>query len=326
MKRKSSIPLISVVIPVYNGELTIEDTVESVLNQTFMDFELIVINDGSIDSTLDILSKFQDSRIKVFSYPNAGLSASRNRGIKHGCGELISFIDADDLWTNDKLNAQLNSLRENPDAAVSYSWTDFIDMSGNLLGIGVRHTANGYVFPDLLKFFFIGSGSNALIYRHVFDEVGGFDETLTSAEDLDMFLRIAARYHFSVVPKHQILYRISDDSMSRNIIRQERESLKVIENVYSREPGKNFLHLRKDTYASLYIYLAAHTLRGEPDREKGVLAAKFLWRSIKYNLFIIKQVKYILMLIFKIVIVILLPPHIAWSLRKTVKSLKEDIF
>ena len=90
-------PLISVIIPVYNGEITIKETIDSVLTQTFLDFELIVINDGSQDLTLKIVSSILDPRLKVFSYPNAGLAATRNRGISHASGEYISFIDADDL-------------------------------------------------------------------------------------------------------------------------------------------------------------------------------------------------------------------------------------
>jgi glycosyltransferase involved in cell wall biosynthesis len=107
-------PLISVVIPVYNGEKTIQETIKSVLNQTFQSLELIIVNDGSNDETLKVISIIKDPRIKVFSYPNAGLSASRNRGLAHATGEYISFIDADDLWTPDKLEAQLKVLQENP--------------------------------------------------------------------------------------------------------------------------------------------------------------------------------------------------------------------
>ena len=317
--------LISVIIPVYNGELTIEETVKSVLNQTFQDLELIVIDDGSVDSTLDVLSRIQDPRLKVFSYPNAGLSASRNRGIDRACGEFISFIDADDLWTDDKLEAQLKSLRENPEAAVSYSWTDFIDMSGNLLGFGIHHTANGYVFPNMLKFFFIGSGSNALIRKHVFDELGQFDETLTSAEDLDMFLRIASQYQISAVPESQIFYRITDNSMSRNVVRQERETLKVIDRAFAHEPGKSFIHLKKITYSNLYVYLAAHTLRGLPDREAGLIAVRFLWNALRNYPCILRQAKTISIVIFKIISVILLPPKQAKSLRELMKLFTNHI-
>ena len=88
-------PLISVIIPAYNAEKTILETIESVLKQTFLDFELIIINDGSQDSTVEIISSLQDSRIKLFCYPNSGLSASRNRGIFHATGDYISFLDAD---------------------------------------------------------------------------------------------------------------------------------------------------------------------------------------------------------------------------------------
>lgn len=313
--------LVSVIVPVYNGELTIEETVKSVLDQTFVDFELIVINDGSVDSTLDILAKFQDPRLRVFSYPNSGLSASRNRGIDHACGGFISFIDADDLWTSGKLAAQVNSLRENPEAAVSYSWTDFIDRSGNSLGYGIHHTVNGYVFPDLLMSFFIGSGSNALVRKKAFEEVGRFDETLTAAEDLDMFLRLAARYPFSAVPAPHVLYRITDDSMSRNVIRQEGECLKVIERAFAREPGRFLLHLKKHTYANLYMYLAAHAVRGVPERQNGLIAARFLWRSIRSDPFVLKRVKTVCMLVFKIVTVISLPPQQARRLRDSVKSI-----
>src|SRR5919202_991349 len=142
--------LISVIIPVYNGEKTIQETIESVLKQTFSNFELIVIDDGSQDSTLQIVSTIQDTRLKIFSYSNAGVSTSRNRGLSHATGEFISFIDADDLWTLDKLESQLKALQENPNAAVAYSWTNWIDRSNQLLGRGSYLPEQGDVFAKLL--------------------------------------------------------------------------------------------------------------------------------------------------------------------------------
>src|SRR5690242_20728341 len=99
-------PQISVIIPVYNGERTILETIASVQQQTFSDFELIVINDGSTDRTLELLNSVEDPRLKILSYSNGGLPVARNRGISHATGEFITFIDADDLWTSDKLEAQ----------------------------------------------------------------------------------------------------------------------------------------------------------------------------------------------------------------------------
>jgi glycosyltransferase involved in cell wall biosynthesis len=138
-----SLTTISVVIPVYNGERTIFEAVNSVLAQTFRDFELIVIDDGSQDTTTEILAAIHDSRLRVFSYTNAGVAASRNRGIELASGEFISFLDADDLWTPDKLELQLNALRNHPEAAVSYSWTDFIDETGKQVDYGIYPTVNG---------------------------------------------------------------------------------------------------------------------------------------------------------------------------------------
>ncbi|MGA9380619.1 MAG: glycosyltransferase family A protein, partial [Phormidium sp.] len=136
-------PLISVIIPAFNSEKTIRETIESVLHQTFSDFELIVINDGSTDAILEIVTSIKDPRIKVFSYPNTGVAASRNRGFSHSCGEFIAFLDADDLWTADKLEAQLKALQENPQAAVAYSWMDNIDESGKFFSSSFHITENG---------------------------------------------------------------------------------------------------------------------------------------------------------------------------------------
>ena len=204
--KRQNMPLISVVIPVYNGEKTIAETIESVLNQSFSNFEIVVINDGSQDSTLDVIASIQDPRLKIFSHPNAGLSASRNRGISQSSGEFIAFLDADDLWTPDKLEAQLTALQENPNAAVAYSWTDFIDETGQFLADGSHRTANGDVYADLLLFNVLQNGSNPLIRMQALINIGNFDESLPSAEDWDMYLRLAARYHFICVSFPQILY------------------------------------------------------------------------------------------------------------------------
>ncbi|MCA1995263.1 MAG: glycosyltransferase, partial [Coleofasciculus sp. S288] len=197
-------PIISVIIPAYNAGKTIRRTIESVLNQTFSDFELIIINDGSQDSTLEIVKGFKDSRIQVFSYSNSGLAVSRNRGFSHSVGEFIAFIDADDLWTSDKLEAQLKALQTNPKAAVAYSWTDLIDESDQFLRPGNHTTANGNVYAKLLLTCFVVSGSNPLIRRQAFVEVDGFDESLAASQDFDLYLRLAARYEYVAVPSPQV--------------------------------------------------------------------------------------------------------------------------
>jgi len=302
-------PLISVVVPVFNGEKTIKETIESVLKQTFTDFELIVINDGSQDLTVEVVEKIQDSRIQVYSYPNAGLAASRNRGIERSTGEYIAFIDADDLWTPDKLEAQFNALKSHPEAAVAYSWTDYIDEYSQFLGKGGHTTVNGNIYPHLLLTDLLENGSNPLIRKQAFIEVGNFDESLSAAEDWDMLLRLAIRYHFIAVSSPQVLYRISSNSMSFNVLQQERESLKVIERAFNQAP-ESLQYLKKPSLANLYKYLTYKSLEGTPQQKKGLVAARMLSSAVKNDLSLL-QAKVIGKVVFKILVMVLLPPDLA---------------
>ncbi|MBD0300672.1 MAG: glycosyltransferase [Tolypothrix sp. T3-bin4] len=312
-------PLISVIIPVYNGEITIQETIESVLNQTFTDFELIVIDDGSQDSTLQIVSTIQDPRIKVFSQPNAGVSTSRNRGLSHATGEFISFIDADDLWTPDKLETQLKALQENPKAAVAYSWTDYIDESSQPLQGSGYMSVNGDVYAKLLLIDFIGSGSNPLIRRYALTEVGGFDQSMTPSEDRDLWLRLAARYHFVAVPSPQILYRQSANSASTNILRMEKSSLRVIEQSFTQAP-ESLQHLKQSSLANNYKGLIFRALERSPGREGGLTAARLLWHSFRTDLSLLRA-RVIWKVLFKIAVMVLLPPKQAQALLTKMKYL-----
>ena len=287
---------ISVIIPVFNGEKTIEETINSILNQTFKDIEIIIINDGSTDATLEIIKNISDSRIKIFSYPNAGLSASRNRGIDRAKGEYISFIDADDLWTPDKLELQWQALQSNPQAAVAYSWTDYIDESSKFLKSGRRIKINGDAFSKLLITNFLENGSNPLIRQEAL-EIGGFDESLAAAEDKDMWLRLAANYEFACVEKPQILYRTSTTSMSTNLKRQEIASLKVIERGFSYPKAEKLQHLKKQSLSHLYQYLTFKAIEAPPKQRQTLTAVYFLWNWIKNNPAVMnKQVMIIAML------------------------------
>ena len=301
-------PKISVIIPVYNGDSTIRETIQSVLNQTESDFELIVINDGSRDTTLDIIASIQDPRLKVFSYPNAGPSASRNRGFSHTRSEFIAFLDADDLWTPDKLELQLTALLKNPQAAVAYSWTDHIDECGQFISPGPHVTLSGDVYARLLLGNFLSNGSNVLIRRQALTEVGGFDELLTHGEDWDMWLRLAARYHFVAVPYAQILYRISTNSASYNISKMEAGCLQVIERAYSQAP-ESLQHLKKETLGFLYKYLINKAFEVLPGRQKGRQAVQLLWRYIINDCSRHRLVRFKLSLLSKVVATILLPFH-----------------
>ncbi len=314
-------PTISVVLPVYNGESTIGETIGSVLNQSFTDFELIVINDGSTDGTLAVLAEIVDDRLKIFSYANAGLSTSRNRGISHAAGEYIAFIDADDCWTPDKLAGQLNALMANPKAGLAYSWTDFIDVAGQFLRSGIHLSYSGNVYSKLLVYHFLENGSNALIRKSVLMQVGGFDEALTAAEDWDLHLKIAARYEFIAIPAVQILYRKMAQSMSQNTANQEAMSRKVLERAFSLVPDDGHAQKRK-SLANLYQYLTFQALEGSPTRAASALALRYLGTAAYYNpSFLRQRAKLVSLLLGKIVTHMVLPGDQAQGVVRTIKQM-----
>jgi glycosyltransferase involved in cell wall biosynthesis len=313
-------PLISVIIPAYNAEKTIERTIESVLNQTFSDFELIIVDDGSQDSTLKMISSISDPRIKVFSSPHSGANPARNCGFSHSAGEFIAFLDADDLWTSDKLEAQLKALQTNPKAAVAYSWTDLIDESDQFLRPGNHTTENGNVYAKLLLTCFVVSGSNPLIRRQAFIKVGGFDESLTASQDFDLYLRLAAHYDYVAVPSPQVLYRISHNSMSTNIRRHEATSLFVRERAFKQAPEPLPQPLKRHSIANFYKFDIVRLLNDPPSRERGLESARLLGKTIRYDPSLLKK-KVIFKLFFKIVVFSVLPPQQAKSLLAHFKSL-----
>ncbi len=313
---------ISVIIPAYNAEDTIKETINSVLNQTFTDFELIVVNDGSQDSTLEVISSISDSRIRVFSYSNAGLAATRNRGISQARGEYISFIDADDLWTPDKLEAQLAALKTSTQAAVAYSWTDWIDESGQFLRPGGHINWNGNVYSQLLLRDFVESGSNPLIHREALTQVGGFDESLVAVEDWDMWLRLAAHYEFVCVPSPQILYRVSPNSMSTNVWKMESASLHVIQKALTQAP-KSLQNSKNKVLGERYKYLTIKAVEGKLERRRGLSAARFFWQAIRYDPSWLKRTKLMLILLLKISLATVLPPQQAQELLNKIQKVAQ---
>ncbi|HEY9193779.1 MAG TPA: glycosyltransferase [Methyloversatilis sp.] len=210
-------PLVSVVIPAYNAAWCVARAIESVLMQTWRDFELIVVNDGSTDDTAAVLDRYAD-RIRVVTQRNAGLSAARNAGIAAASGEWVAFLDADDSWHPDKLDAQMTLVTTEPDLGFCSTEALIVDPDGKPLGRWNDHGARG----DILRNIFAtnatvaGSGSAVMVRRGLFAQIGGFDTTLRSLEDIDMWMRLAAvaRYACVQVPLANILR--APGSMSRN--------------------------------------------------------------------------------------------------------------
>jgi glycosyltransferase involved in cell wall biosynthesis len=275
-----SIPAVSIIIPAYNAEAFIKETIHSVLDQSFSNFEVIVVDDGSKDQTIEILEQIQDPRLRVYSYANGGVAVARNRGISHSTGELISFLDADDLWTTDKLEKQLNALETHPEAGVAYSWTQFIDLEARPLYAQEPVFFEDNVYAQILVSNFTANGSNMLIRRQFVEAIGGFDHDVRPAEDWDYAIRLAAVCPFVLVPQYQILYRQTFQSQSSKIDVMEKSSLAIIEKAYQAAPVE-LRPLKSKSLGNTYRYLTKTCLLHTHNDRDIEYASEKLWKAIQ---------------------------------------------
>lgn len=199
--------MISVVIPTFNRRGWICAAVDSVLSQTHADLELVVVDDGSTDGSVDELQReFRDPRLRIDRQENRGVSAARNRGLEECRGEWISFLDSDDLWKREKLARQLQWHQRHPDYRASCTDEDWL-RRGRRVNPRLRHQKFcGWIFPECLELCIV-SPSSALIHREVFNRVGVFNENLPICEDYDLWLRVALEYPIGFVPDALIIKR-----------------------------------------------------------------------------------------------------------------------
>jgi glycosyltransferase involved in cell wall biosynthesis len=277
-------PQVSIIIPAYSAERTILETIRSVQQQTFQDFELIIINDGSKDRTVELVESVKDERLKIFSYENGGVCVARNRGISHATGEFIAFLDADDVWTSDKLKLQLAALKQYPEAGVVYSWTYFMDVDeqgdASTFLPSPPYAFAGNVYKRLLVSDFIHSGSNTLVRRQAIESVGGFDPTCAGCADWDYWLRLSAHWSFVVVPKHQIFYRRAAGCMSSNVEVMRKEALIAMEKAYRAAPPE-LQYLKSHTLANLHKYCSSLYLQHSSDCTGIHQAGQDLWSALR---------------------------------------------
>ncbi len=198
---------VTVVIPTRDRKDLVTEAVASVLKQTFKDFELIVVDDGSEDGTREQLSaRFSEPRLIYLRTENRGVSAARNLGVSSGRGRWIAFLDSDDLWEPLKLERQLGYLAENPDAEACYTGETWI-RGGRFVNPRLVHAKkSGNVFSDCLPLCII-SPSSIIMTRALFEELGGFDESLPACEDYDLWLRLAARRPVHLLDERLIIKR-----------------------------------------------------------------------------------------------------------------------
>ncbi|MGF1478662.1 MAG: glycosyltransferase family 2 protein [Cyanophyceae cyanobacterium] len=261
-------PQISVIIPAYNAEATIAETIESVQQQTVSDFEIVVIDDGSRDRTPEVLASIAEPRLRLFQEENGGVATARNRGFARATGEFIAFLDADDLWTPNKLEQQLAALQRRSEAGVAYSWTYYIDHQSQALYPGMQPLYEGNIYAELLLANILANGSNPLIRRVAIERVGGFDPALSAAADWDFYLRLAAQFPFVVVPEYQVLYRQSAGSMSAKVEAMKAEILFVLERAFQTASPEQ--SLRNRSLSAIHQYCAELYLNHSTGQERRI--------------------------------------------------------
>jgi len=227
-------PFASIVVPAFNVQSTISETLDALLDQTFSDYEIIIVNDGSTDATAEVIAPFASHpKIKIITQRNRGLAGARNTGIAAAKGAVIGFCDSDDLWEPTKLQAHVSHFKNNPEVGVSYSGSALINDNGDSLGSAQRPRLNNVSISHILKRNPIGNGSAVVIRREVLQEIAYrpeceahrdwfFDETFRQSEDIECWMRIAltTNWKFEGVEGLLTKYRINSGGLSAATQRQ----------------------------------------------------------------------------------------------------------
>lgn len=280
---------VSVIIPVYGVEKYIATTAHSVLEQTYKDFELLIIDDGSPDQSIKICQQFTDPRIKIIRQENRGLAGARNTGIRHAQGKYLAFLDGDDLWLPEKLEKHVERLENSPNVGISFSRSAFIDQAGNRLGTYQMPKLKEITPHYLLCRNPIGNGSAPVIRREVFEAIkfqdnlyGSvedfyFDDRFRRSEDIECWLRVAIHTPWLLegIPEALTLYRVNSEGLSANWLEQLQSWEKVIDKTRTLAPE---LIAQWENQARAYQlrYLARRALR----LRAAPIAVQLLHRSL----------------------------------------------
>lgn len=236
----SSMTMVSVIIPTYNCATYITEAIDSALAQTYKDYEIVVVDDGSTDNTREVLGKYIENGLINYIYQsNQGVVAARNATLRAARGEYVAFLDADDMWEPNKLELQMRFLAERPDVALLHGNIRIVDADKNKtvfesLPISKRHKSD-HIFEELYLGNFINT-STVVIKRECLDKVGHFDTSLRQAEDYDLWMRLAAEFKCGFQDVVMGTYRVHGTNTSKNNIQVTEHDLKVLNKMKSLYP------------------------------------------------------------------------------------------
>jgi glycosyltransferase involved in cell wall biosynthesis len=213
-------PKVSVIIPSYNHEKYIAEAIQSILNQTYQDFEIIITDDGSKDNTVKIIKSFTDSRIKLFCFSqNQGAAAAANQCIAESKGEFIALLNSDDAWVPEKLERQVNFLGTNLEIGAVFSYAQFIDENSNKITNPLKIKYIDFIMENRTRFewlnYFFYHGNclchpSILIRKECYNTIGVYDRRLAQLPDFDFWIRLCQKYEIYVMPQKLVNFRIRD--------------------------------------------------------------------------------------------------------------------
>ncbi|MGB3209612.1 MAG: glycosyltransferase family A protein [Desulforhopalus sp.] len=261
---------VSVIIPVYNNSLYVGEAIESVLNQSFTDYEIIIVDDGSAEDIEGAVRQYLDknNKIRFVRQENQGPGPARNTGIRMAKGKWIAFLDSDDIWCPDKLEKQIAYLKEHPDTLVSGGRQELDCRSGHpVLMDTVSHFENLISRADTLTYLleipYLCAPSSLVLSKKVLDDVGLFDESLTTVEDDDLVFRLVRKYSFYSVPdvvvyrrKHNenITTTLSLENRIRNKYKVTKKTLSLIDDSEINKNKKDILGYWTEEFARRHVY------------------------------------------------------------------------
>ncbi|OGH97973.1 MAG: hypothetical protein A2104_05240 [Candidatus Melainabacteria bacterium GWF2_32_7] len=249
-------PKVSVIITTYNRLDYLGYAIESVLNQTYDDLELIIVDDGSTDNTREFVNSYYDDRIIYHYQENKGQNPARNKGMELARGEYIAHLDSDDTWTSTKLEKQVNILENNADIGLVYCGTLLIDKQNNNIGTQPMIIHNGNVLDKLLMTNFLYNGSCALFRKECLEKVGLFDESFKRMTDWEFYLKFAIYYKFYGINEYLLKYRIHNETMSKDFKSYETYGIKILEKIFNHKDLDNkYLKYKNRAIALRHRYL-----------------------------------------------------------------------
>lgn len=304
---------VSVIIPAYNKAELTRIAILSVLNQTYNNIEIIVIDDGSLDNTKEIVKNINDSRIKYFYKKNGGACSARNYGIKKSNGKFLAFLDCDDIYFNTKIEKSINALINNISYKFLYTEVKYINQKDHIIGYSKKfknHPKSGWIGKKLILGSHNITNSTLVIYKECVDLVGDFDENIFIPADREYLIRLSTKFKALYLNKHLTGYRVGNETIFKNLDLAISEFNYVLNKYKNTNIIKNQNFFNKCKSNNLFNFAKLYASNNEL-----IISKKLLIDSLKLNLFDRNTIKKIIF-----IILIFIMPNFIYSYFKKFKK------